>query len=483
MNDNGHSNSLVSEAELLAAIVQSSSDAIITKDLDGIVTSWNRSAESLFGYSAVEAIGQSVTILIPADRLEEEPGILQRIRRGEKIEHFETVRKTKDGRLVDISLTISPVHDASGKIVGASKIARDISERKRSEAEFSRFLAIIESSSDAIITKDLNGVIQTWNQGAENIFGYTAEEAIGKPITILMPEDRVDEEPNILARIRRGEHVDHYETIRQDKYGKLVEISLNVSPVRDERGNIIGASKIARDITEHNRLRSTQREAHVMQRLVETQEAERRRIARDLHDQIGQYITGMRMTIEGLIPINTNEFVEVELLKLKNVAHRIDREVSYLTWELRPTDLEDRGLEEALDSFVKEWSSNSGIEADFHFVGGEIDGRLPTLVETNLYRITQEALNNTAKHARASRVSVLMHRQKSKTFIIIEDNGIGFDVSSPPSAARGHGYGLRGMRERVEVLNGKLQIESSSDHGTTITITIQTKSDRPLPSE
>ena len=135
--------------------------------------------------------------------------------------------------------------------------------------------AVVESASDAIIAKDLDGIIRSWNKGAEAIFGYTADEVIGKPITILMPPERVDEEPGILARIRRGEVVDHYETIRRRKDGTLVDISLNVSPVRDARGVIIGASKIARDITEHKRIQRAIRESEMMHRLVETQEAER----------------------------------------------------------------------------------------------------------------------------------------------------------------------------------------------------------------
>src|SRR5579871_3550912 len=125
--------SIEREALLFRAIIDSSDDAIISKDLDGIIMSWNKSAERLFGYTAAEVIGQSITILIPSDRLDEEPQILSRLRRGERVDHFETVRRRKDGALLDISLTISPVKDATGKIIGASKIARDISERKQAE--------------------------------------------------------------------------------------------------------------------------------------------------------------------------------------------------------------------------------------------------------------------------------------------------------------------------------------------------------------
>jgi PAS domain S-box-containing protein len=237
----------------LAAVVDSAEDAIVTKTLEGVITSWNRGAERIFGYTADEAVGRPVTILIPEDHLDEEPAILARIRAGERIEHYETVRRRKDGTLLDISLTVSPIRDADGRVIGASKIARDITGRKQWELAQARLAAIVESAEDAVIGKDLNGVIKTWNRGAEHIFGYTADEAVGRPVTILIPEDHLDEEPAILARIRAGERIEHYETVRRRKDGTLLDISLTVSPIRKPDGTIIGASKIARDITEQRR--------------------------------------------------------------------------------------------------------------------------------------------------------------------------------------------------------------------------------------
>ncbi len=467
----------LSDSAHLSAIVTSSADAIITKDLNGVITSWNVAAENLFGYAADEAVGQPVTMLIPDDHLDEEPGILARIRRGDKIEHYETIRKAKDGRLVDISLTVSPIYDETGTVIGASKIVRDVSDRRRTDAELSKLAAIVENSSDAIITKDLNGVITSWNTGAEQIFGYTAEEAIGMNVTILIPDDRVDEEPGILARIRRGERVEHYETVRQRKDGTLLDIALTVSPVRDQRGEIIGASKIARDVTEHNRVQSAEREADLMHRLVQTQEAERRRIARDLHDSIGQYMTAMRLTIEGLAKRCENDAeMTNDLMTVKDLAGRIDRDISFMTWQLRPTELETLGLRDAVRSFVEEWSSHSSIAAEFEFVGE--DGPLPQLVDSNVYRIVQEVLNNVAKHAGAEKVSILMHRQRAQIFVIVEDDGKGFDPNATmPVRTDGHGHGLIGMRERAELLGGTLSIESSEARGTSVIVRV------PLDSE
>jgi PAS domain S-box-containing protein len=240
-------------ARQLAAIVESSDDAIVGTDLDGIVLTWNRGAERLFGYTADEVIGKPVTARVPPERHGEETLILGRIRRGERVEHYETVRRRKDGSLVEISLTVSPIKNAHGRVIGASKIARDISERKEAERAARQLAAIVESSDDAIASKDLDGIVLTWNRGAERLFGYTADEVIGKPITILIPPELHGEETFILGRIRRGEPVEHYETVRRRKDGSLVEISLTVSPIKDARGRVIGASKIARDITERKR--------------------------------------------------------------------------------------------------------------------------------------------------------------------------------------------------------------------------------------
>jgi PAS domain S-box-containing protein len=194
----------------LAQVVESSDDAIVSKDLDGIITSWNRAAERMFGYTAAEAVGRSIRMIIPADRQTEEDTVLARIRAGKSVAHFETVRQRKDGSLLPISLTVSPIRDDAGRVVGASKIARDISDRKRADATASRLAAVIESSDDAIVTKNLDGIIASWNPAAERMFGYTAAEAIGRSIRILIPQDLQNEEDIVLAKIRAGETVDHY---------------------------------------------------------------------------------------------------------------------------------------------------------------------------------------------------------------------------------------------------------------------------------
>ena len=241
-------------ARHLYRVIESSDDAIVSKDLNGTITSWNRAAERIFGYTAAEAVGQSIRMIVPADRQAEEDDVLGRIRAGESVNHFETLRRRKDGTLVPISLTVSPIRDEAGQVVGASKIARDISDEKRAHWASRRLAAVVESSDDAIVTKDLTGVVTSWNRAAERMFGYTESEMVGQSIRLLIPEELQSEEDAVLARVRVGEGTDHYETTRVRKDGSRLAISLSVSPLRDDAGAVIGASKIARDITERVRL-------------------------------------------------------------------------------------------------------------------------------------------------------------------------------------------------------------------------------------
>jgi PAS domain S-box-containing protein len=242
------------EALKLAAIVESSDDAIVSKDLTGIVTSWNRAAERMFGWKPEEIVGKSILTIIPPELHSDEDLILSKIRRGERIEHFETVRMRKDGSRLDVSLTISPVNDHDGNVIGAAKIARDITQKKKVEEAALKLAAIVESSEDAIVSKDLNGIVTSWNRAAERMFGWKPEEIVGQPILMIIPPELHDDEPRILAKIRAGERIEHFETIRMRKDGERLNISLTVSPIRDESGKVIGAAKIARDVTQQKKL-------------------------------------------------------------------------------------------------------------------------------------------------------------------------------------------------------------------------------------
>jgi len=236
-------------SQQLAAIVESSADAIFSKDLSEVVLSWNAGAERMFGYSEAEAVGKPLMI-VPPERQDEVKELRRGILQGERVAQDGTTRRRKDGTILDVSLIMSPLRDARGRIVGASVIARDITERKRAEASRDRLAAVVESSDDAIISKTLDGTITAWNRGAQKIFGYSAAEAVGQPMTMLFPKGRMHEEEDILSRIRHGESVEHFETVRVRKDGSEVAVSATISPIRNSSGTVIGASTIARDITE-----------------------------------------------------------------------------------------------------------------------------------------------------------------------------------------------------------------------------------------
>ena len=192
--------------------------------------------------------------LVPPELHKEEEEILARLGECGRIDHFETTRLHKDGSRIPVSVTISPVQDASGTVIGASKIVRDVKMRQQNEESRFRLAAIVDSADDAIVSKDLNGVVRTWNDGARRTFGYTAAEMIGQPILRLIPAELQHEEGEILRKIRAGERIEHYETIRVRKDGERIQVSVTISPIRDESGRVIGASKIARDISDRKRL-------------------------------------------------------------------------------------------------------------------------------------------------------------------------------------------------------------------------------------
>ncbi len=236
----------------LAAIVESAEDAVVTKTLDGVITSWNKGAERVFGYTAEEAIGKSVTMLIPEDHPDEEPAILARLRAGQRIEHYETVRVRKDGRLINISLTVSPIRDANGKIIGASKIARDITGRRRAEATVREQAEVISQAYDAIFLRDSSNAITLWNRGAERTYGYTKEEALGRN-----PHE-------LLQTVTPIPLADIYESLRSTGYwegelrhmrkdGVQIIVESRWATVRDEGGEVSSILEITRDVTERRR--------------------------------------------------------------------------------------------------------------------------------------------------------------------------------------------------------------------------------------
>ena len=241
-------------AERLANLLTLSYEPMLAWSFDGSIEFWNAGAERLYGFAPDEAVGRvSHSLLRTRFPIEFTELLLQL--RNERYWSGELRHTCKDGHEVTVDSRMQLLGDGT-----VLEVNRDVTERKHAETALGeseqrlRWLAsIVESSNDAIVSKNLDGVVTSWNRGAERIFGYTAAEAIGQPITIVIPQDRHDEERMILTRVRRGERIDHFETVRQRKHGSLIFVSLTVSPVKNVEGKIVGASKIARDITEQKR--------------------------------------------------------------------------------------------------------------------------------------------------------------------------------------------------------------------------------------
>ena len=254
------------QSEQFRVTLESIGDAVIATDAEGRVTYVNPVAENLLGYSLAQAksrpLGEVFNIVNEFTRRVAENPVERVLREGHIIglaNH--TVLMRPDGTEVSIDDSAAPIHDDAGAIVGVVLVFRDITERRRAEKAKATLAAIVESSDDAIISKDLNGRIVTWNAGAERLFGHREQEVIGRPITLIIPHSHLNEETMILQRIRDGERIDHYETVRQAKDGSLLDISLTVSPIRDGLGNIVGASKVARDITRRKFIEEALRES------------------------------------------------------------------------------------------------------------------------------------------------------------------------------------------------------------------------------
>jgi PAS domain S-box-containing protein len=243
------------ERERLRITLASIGDAVISTDGEGRVTFLNGVAETLTGWPLADAAGRSLEdifcIVNEHTRRTVENPAMRALREGAIIglaNH--TVLVSRDGKERPIDDSAAPIRDSAGQLVGAVLVFRDVTERKRAEETLARLAAIVECSDDAIVSKTLDGVIRSWNAGAERLFGYTAAEAVGQSVTLIIPPDRLDEEHEILSRLSRGERVEHFETIRMAKDGRRLNVSLKISPIRDADGKIVGASKVARDITQ-----------------------------------------------------------------------------------------------------------------------------------------------------------------------------------------------------------------------------------------
>jgi PAS domain S-box-containing protein len=457
----------------LAAIVDSSDDPIISKDLTGRIVSWNPAAERTFGYKAQEIVGSSILRLVPPELHGEEQNILTRLAKGERIDHFETVRMHKDGTRIPVSVTISPVHDVSGNVIGASKIVRDVSERQQSEESRFRLAAIVESAEDAIISKDLNGVVRTWNTGALRTFGYPAEEMIGQPILKLIPPELQYEEDDILGKIRRGERIEHYETTRVRKDGERIQVSVTISPIRDESGKIIGASKIARDISDRKRLERLLVEAEKL--------AVNGRMAAAIAHEINNPLESL-MNLVYLARQNSvqsskaYQYLVTAEEELERVSHIARQTLGYYRDTGAPAPLY---LHELLQNVLTVYQSkliSSNIATDAHFEDNEkITIRKGELMQV-FSNIVANAIDAMPKGGRLTVCTGIVGRSQGRGVeVAVRDSGVGirpeqlervFEPFFTTKGDLGTGVGLWVARQLVTNRGGDITLTSSREPGT-----------------
>lgn len=477
---------------ILAAIVATSDDTIISKSLDGTILSWNPASERMFGYSQEEAIGQHISLIIPPDRIAEEDYIIKEVRGGRKVDHFETVRQAKDGRLIPISLTVSPIADAYGRVIGASKIARDISERKRADEKQAVLAAIVETSDDAIVSKTLEGIITSWNKAAERMFGYTEQEAVGRHITLIIPPERLEEETYIIGEIIKGNRIDHFHTIRQAKDGQLIPISVSVSPITDETGTIIGASKIARDISEQLALQA-ERARHYEE--VKALNARKDEFIGLASHELKTPLTSIGGYLDILSRMVSDEKGLLFLQKTKQQVKKLSALVSdlldvskiesgKLSFSVELFDIR-RVLEDAIELMSyssKQHSFNLTVASEELFIEGD-----PHRIEQVLINLLTNAIRYSPG---ANRVDITLSAEGGSALVGVRDYGVGipedkleeifsrfYRVDETKNHASGLGLGLYLSQQIVDRHGGKIWAESKSGEGSTFWVRLPCKRD------
>jgi len=368
-----------------------------------------------------------------------------------------------------------PGGEALRRLMLYAREAAGFIERCRAEEALrigeQRFRAIVECSNDAIISKDLQGTIASWNNAAERIFGFSAQEAIGRSITIIIPPEFRDEEKDILRRLALAQQIDHYETIRQRKNGSRIHVSLTISPLRNSRGRIIGASKIARDISQRKEMEYLHQEAELAGRLIHLQDEEHRRIARELHDSVGQSLAAIAMNLSAITKDKPRlgqvaaQSLEQNLVLIQQASTEI-RTMSYL---LHPPLLDDLGLKSALQEYLNGFAERSGIDVTLEFAPDL--GALPPLHELSLFRVVQESLTNIHRHSDSATALIKLSRRGDRVQLEILDEGRGMTPEAIERLREGRssGVGLRGMKERVGQLGGSFEL-CSQGHGLAVRV-------------
>ena len=374
------------------------------------------------------------------------------------------------GRIFTVDL--QPLRGADGEITGVIAVALDVTENKKIQVSISKLAAIVESSQDAIYGTTLSGYITSWNPGAEKLYGYSAGEVMGQHVSIIVPNARNHEPANVLDKVKRGEILKPFETVRRCKDGSLIDVSITVSAVKDAMGRVTGISAIAHDLSDRKRVEKELRK--LSGRLLKMQDEERRNMARDLHDSVIQGLAAavinlsMLMDTAQLLP-QARVTLE-ETLKITEDAVREIRTFSYL---LHPPLLDVMGIQSALRWYVEGYRKRSGISVELD-LADEGQDRIALEMELALFRIVQEALTNVHRHSGGRRATISMKREAGDLTLTVSDDGHGMDAETLAKVRRegaALGVGIAGMKERIRQLGGRLDISSGSQ-GTAVTVSL-----------
>ncbi|MGA9304364.1 MAG: PAS domain S-box protein [Candidatus Sulfotelmatobacter sp.] len=575
-----------------AAIVESSDDAIVGLDTNAIITNWNKGAERLFGYSASEAIGQNILFLSQANaRDDNKAALIKKVWQGEVMRHHETVRRRKDGTGVDISLTVSPMVDVDGQIVGASGIARDITERKRAQERLREYEQVVEVLGDRIMVVDREYRYVIANAAFLNYRGFEKDQVIGHTVAELLGKETFEADiKEQFDQCFQGKVVRYEVKYNYPKLGAR-NISAAYFPIQGPLG-IDRIACVLRDITERKAAEEALRESeerfrlvansapvmiwmsgldtkptyfnqlwldftgfsqtdllnglagivhpedylqfqdvycrgfdqrqpfrkefrlrrhdgqyrwmlnvgvprffedgsfagfigtcidvtdrkladdaltNMSRKLVEAQEQERARIARELHDDINQRLAMLGIDLQQLREHYAELPVEISsrMKELQEQTTGIANDVQSLSHELHSSKLEYLGAVGGMKSWCKEFSERQALHVEFKSPDAEIS--LPKEIGLCFFRVLQEALHNAAKHSGVKRIEVQLREDSGEIHLVISDSGRGFDVGT---AMQGRGLGLASMQERVRLANGRIEIQSKPMGGTTVHVRV-----------
>jgi PAS domain S-box-containing protein len=462
---------------LLAAIVASSDDAIIAKDLETVILSWNAGAERLYGYAAEEAVGKSVRFLFPPERVNQLDDIMEKIKRGQTIEHYETERVRKDGTRISVSVTVSPITDSNGAVVGASTITRDITERKRAEEALRRSEAYLAagqrlSHTGSWALKSSGEVF--WSQETYRIFGFDpAKTTTSVRETLLQrihPEDRPRiEEVLKTPAVQKEPCAVDYRIALPD--GSIKHIHDVIYPVTNEAGDVVERYGVVMDITERRQAeealqRSRDQLRALAARLESVREEERTRVAREIHDELGQALTAIKIDLSSLVhDLPADKKQESE--SIKELVDEAIQSVRRISTELRPGILDAVGLVAAVEWAAGEFEARTGSKCQLDLPQEDI--AIDQERATALFRIFQETLTNVARHANATEVKVRLAKEDGHLTLEVHDNGKG---ASEKQLSAGSSLGILGMRERALLLGGELTITGAPGEGTIVRVRI-----------